>query len=220
MSKAQRPFLLYEQPGIAHQRQPRSTRTQDSPSYDLSIGTTASLLWLGSASISKANCDHDLHDESHLLGRSHVGALHDLHNEVSRERHDGRRDESVRVGPVRGGQRSIEAKEGSEVERGQRVEDNDLVCRVGVDALVQREGDWAAVQGRVGRRVVLAQPGMVEARDEFLQEALALSGGNGCGSIGLAFSKTDMTLLTASNTVVVVKRNILRTKSVSTWFLQ
>jgi hypothetical protein len=94
-----------------------------------------------------------LHEEPHLLGRSHSGALHHLSEEVGSERNDLRGLER-RVGALLGGQGSG-GEEGREVERGESVEDDDFVGRVGVDGLVEREVSRVGVEGAVVGRVPL-----------------------------------------------------------------
>lgn len=54
------------------------------------------------------------------------------------ERHDLRRSERVRVVSMINGQ-GVVSSQGGQVECGQSVKNDNFVCRVGVDGLVQRE---------------------------------------------------------------------------------
>ena len=79
----------------------------------------------------------DLHDESHLLGRCALGALDDLDHKMRSERNHLTRNESSVPTNIR--IRRCGTEKSRQVERRQGIENNNLVGRVRVNALVQRE---------------------------------------------------------------------------------
>lgn len=96
---------------------------------------------------------------------------------MRRKRHKLARHERVPLLITRDAQRRAVEKR-RQVERHERVEDNDLVRRVGVDGVVEREVGARVVEGDVQRR---RRVGVLvrETRDEFLEIALALGGCDG-----------------------------------------
>ena len=151
------------------------------------MGTTASLLL--SVGISETDSE-DVHNESHLLRGGALGALDDLNDEVSCERDDLTGYEtsvSSRLGVGRSG-----AEQCGEVQGGERVENDDFVRCVGVDALVEREGSRVGVEGRVGGGVVFHDRRLGETGDELLQVSKSLRRGD-----------------RRSDTVVVVERKVV-----------
>lgn len=159
VSKAQSPSSLHWQPG-----------------YDLSIGTTASLLSVSrSIRIHDYEAPDDVHDESHLLAGGRVATLQDLDRNVRSEGNSLGRLERVRVVSVVDRKGVVAGKRG-QVEGGEEVEDNDLVRRIGVDGLVEGEVGLGRVEGRVGRRVVLGDRRLGESGDKLLEVSQTLGG--------------------------------------------
>lgn len=106
------------------------------------------------------------------------GALEHLHRKVRRERHDLARHEGVVAARIPRRRQRRAGEERRQVEGHQGVEDDDLVRGVGVERLPEGEVGRVVVvrlvERRVGGRVRVG-----EARDELLEVALALGGGDG-----------------------------------------
>lgn len=96
---------------------------------------------------------------------------------MSSERHNlgGDKGVSAFIADASGVVESRTVEKSSQVEGGKSVENNDLVGSVGVDALVEWEVGWVAVEGSVksggGVRV-----GVGETSNPFLKETLTLGG--------------------------------------------
>jgi hypothetical protein len=116
-------------------------------------------------------------DEADLLRRLEVGALQDLDGQVRREG-----DDLGCLERRRGALLDVEragAEDSREVEGGEGVEDDDLVGRVGVDGLVEREVRRVGVQRCIHGRVGARERRLREAGDELFEVGLALCGGDG-----------------------------------------
>ena len=117
-----------------------------------------------------------IHDEPNLLRLIPRRALKHLRRKVRREGHNLGRNETVCAlvtVEVQGGS----GEDVGEVECDERVEEDDLVGCVCVDGVVEGEVGWVVVKGFVqgGQRLGV---GGGEAGDPFLEETLALGGGD------------------------------------------
>jgi hypothetical protein len=93
-----------------------------------------------------------LHEKAQLPGGLVCGALQDLGREMGGEGHDLACDEGVAALVALDAQgRAVE--QSGQVERRQRVEDNDFVGGVGVDGVVERKLRCVVVIGFVESRV-------------------------------------------------------------------
>jgi hypothetical protein len=113
-------------------------------------------------------------DEADLLGDVAGRAVQDLGGEVRGERNLLGGDEGIGVLVLVQVERGT-VEEGGQVERGEGVEDDDLVGGVGVDGLVEREVGGGVVEGLVESRHGGGE-GVGETGNPLLEETLSLSG--------------------------------------------